>query len=171
MTASKSPLIAKPIDKAQSDFSKKLLDNPCVIAALKPLKPVERRFAIARGIGNDMEDSARAAGYKGKHCRISGYRLLQKNTGIQKAIDLIELEAAFLYGIPAAMKRIQLYELFQMHKKDAPAAAVSAMKLLAQLDGDIINEMGGKGSITINITGLDIEKQIVISGDRIVSEQ
>jgi len=159
-----------PINKNLKEFSQQLTDNPKVHAALEPLSRRERLFVIARATGSSMEDSATVAGYTGPNRRSNAWRM-QKREEIANAIDVVSWECAYVSGIPAALKRQELWDLFQLNKTASPAAAVSAMKLLATLDGDIVNDHAASGGITINITGLGIPQQVVIEGDRVVSDQ
>jgi len=135
--------------------------------ALAVLNNRQKKFVLTLGEGNETQTGAAIkAGYSENRARQTGNRLVTKGH-ITRAISLLSKKHQLDHGIAASEKRRRLLEIADTARQPGddyqPSAAVSSLRLLAELDGDIRSTGGSGSNVTINvITGVTTDDEKVI---------
>jgi len=141
-------------DQAGVELSMLLQSKPCQ-DAMKNLTPRQKSFVIAVALGNmSLTECAARSGYAQGSAAVCANKLLKREP-IQQAVKKLEVELGFIHGIPLRMKRQKLWSIAEAQEQQNPGVAVSSIKLLSELDGNIKTGSGhGSGGVQIVITGL-----------------
>ena len=103
-----------------------------LVDALALLPPGHQELLLAISAGATVKEAAAQADMKA----ISAYSVL-RSTRAHEVRVLLARRWAIEYGVPRAWKREQLIWIAEKHRADMPAAAIAALRLLAELDGDL----------------------------------
>ena len=133
--------------------------------ALAPLNARQRKFVEIYAAGDNATSAALKAGYSVDRARQTGCRLATNGdfAHVQRAIALLRDRYSLQHGIPAAWKRGALVNTYERAMDiNQPGSAVSAVRVLCELDGDIRTSGGAvPGNVTIVVqTGIQREKDI-----------
>lgn len=138
-----------------------------IAGALKELPPQQRKFVLAYPEEKNGTRAALKAGYSERSARPQASRLLTKDN-VRLAVSLINKKYQLQHGIDAGWKREILQNIARKAAEPgdgyAPGSAVSAVRMLCELDGDIRSGSTVAPGVVINIsTGIDrtIEGEVV----------
>lgn len=167
----------KPINKP-AKVSKELhpfeLDNVLYDAEQMELELAPKMVKFAQEFvkgGLTIKECARRAGYSGRSLTQRGTQLVQ-HSGVMKLISAYKRADMLQNGMPLSWKRQELKKIVE--SATAPESAkISAIRLLAEIDGDLRPDLGQGANITVQLnlgsaSGQIIEHEPVESPSRVV---
>ncbi len=125
------PEIREMTEAEQEQMAEVALLDAETKAALDALPFRQMGFAYAIGSGQKRKEAMAKTGLDSSEAS----RALQSEK-VLKAIRLVQQGVQLRYGISAAWKRQKLRDIVDANQNTSPAAAVSALKLLVDLDHD-----------------------------------
>jgi hypothetical protein len=114
-----------------------------------PLSGPARRMLRAYAVGGTAKEAALAAGYSERGATQRGHFTLQL-PGAEQLIFAHRRLSALKNGVPLDWKRQKLIEIASS-TAESGTARINAIRLLAELDGDLRPDSGG-GNKIINVT-------------------
>jgi hypothetical protein len=100
------------------------------------ITPKQARLLKLLSSGEPRQAAVQAAGYDARN-PAGVLNTFRKRPRFAAALQAAYKLHALNFGLPAAWKREQLVYIVGRHRDQYPAAAISALRLLAELDGDL----------------------------------